>query len=92
MCRLCIKLNVNGLSYSSQFFNNRYRLKQHLKIKIIISLTIISDLSSCDFFLFHTKTYTEDPRYNDTVCYQRFAVKSNLLLIIKKLDMDPSKA
>ena len=25
-----------------------------------------------------------DPRYNNTVCYQRFAV-------IKKLDMDPSK-
>ena len=34
------------------------------------------------------------PRYNDSVCYQRFCckiVKSNLLLQ-KKLDRDPSKA
>ena len=23
---------------------------------------------------------TEDPRYNDAVCYQKYAVKSNLLL------------
>ena len=71
------------------FFNNRYRLKQHLKIKIIISLTIISDLSSCDFFLFHTKTYTEDPRYNDTVCYQRFCCKIEFAVSYKEILYGP---
>ena len=33
----------------------------------------------------------EDPRYNDSVCYQRFCCKIEFV-IIKKLDMDPSKA
>ena len=34
---------------------------------------------------------TEDPRYNDSVCYQRFCVKIGFP-VIKKLDMDPLKA
>ena len=34
---------------------------------------------------------TEDPRYNDSVCYQRFCCKIEFA-VIKKLDMDPSKA
>ena len=33
---------------------------------------------------------TEDPRYNDSVCYQRFCCKIEFA-VIKKLDMDPSK-
>ena len=35
--------------------------------------------------------YTEDRRYNDTVCYQRFCCKIEFAFI-KKLDMDPPKA
>ena len=34
---------------------------------------------------------TENPRYNDTVCYQRFCCKIEFA-VIQKLDMDPSKA
>ena len=34
---------------------------------------------------------TEDPRYNDNVCYERFCCKIEFA-VIKKLDMDPSKA
>ena len=34
---------------------------------------------------------TEDPHYNDSVCYQRFCCKIEFA-VIKKLDMDPSKA
>ena len=34
---------------------------------------------------------TEDPCYNDSVCYQRFCYKIKFAAI-KKLDMDPSKA
>ena len=33
----------------------------------------------------------EDPRYNDSVCYQRFFCKIEFG-VIKKLDMDTSKA
>ena len=33
---------------------------------------------------------TEDPRYNDSVCYQRFCCK--IEFAVKTLDMDPSKA
>ena len=33
----------------------------------------------------------EDLRYNDSVCYQRFCCKIEFA-VIKKLDMDPSKA
>ena len=36
-------------------------------------------------------TFTEDPRYNDSVCYQRFCYKTEFA-VIKKLNMDPSKA
>ena len=31
---------------------------------------------------------TADPRYNDSVCYQRFYCKIEVA-VIKKLDMDP---
>ena len=34
---------------------------------------------------------TEDPRYNDSVCYQRFCCKIEFA-VIKELDIDPSKA
>ena len=34
---------------------------------------------------------TENPRFNDSVCYQRFCCKIEYA-VIKKLDMDPSKA
>ena len=34
---------------------------------------------------------TVDPRYNDTVCYQRFGCKIEFA-VIKKLNMDPSEA
>ena len=46
-----------------------------------------------DFFgLFRKgKTYTEDPHYNDTVCYLRFCCEVEFA-VIKKLDMGPSKA
>ena len=37
-----------------------------------------------------SKSITEDPRYNDSVCYQRFCCKIKFA-VIKKLDMDPSK-
>ena len=33
----------------------------------------------------------EDPRYNNSVCYQRFCCKIEFA-VIKKLDMDQSKA
>ena len=37
--------------------------------------------------------YTEDPRYNDTLCYQRFCCYMYIkFAVVKKLDMDPSKA
>ena len=36
-------------------------------------------------------SYTEDPRYNDSVCYKRFGCKIEFA-DIKKLDMDQSKA
>ena len=47
----------------------------------------------------HTKIYikkekqpvTEDPRYNDSVCYLRFCCKIEFA-VIKKLDMGASKA
>ena len=47
----------------------------------------IPDLSS------NTLQYlnTEDPRYNDSVCYQRFCCKIESA-VIKKLDMNPSEA
>ena len=35
--------------------------------------------------------FTEDPRYNDSVCYQRFCCKIEFS-VIKKLEMDPSNA
>ena len=36
---------------------------------------------------------TENPRYNDSVCYQRFCCKIEFTVIhVKKLDMDPSEA
>ena len=35
--------------------------------------------------------YTEDTRYNDTVCYQRLCCSIEFA-VIKKLDMDPTKA
>ena len=38
-----------------------------------------------------TFAYTEDPCYNDTVCYQRFYCKIEFA-VIKELDMYPSKA
>ena len=34
---------------------------------------------------------TEDPHYNDSVCYQRFCCKIEFA-VIKKLDREPSKA
>ena len=34
---------------------------------------------------------TEDPHYNDSVCYQRFCCKFEFA-VIRKLDMDPSRA
>ena len=34
---------------------------------------------------------TEDPRYNDSVCYQRICCKIEFA-VIKELDIDPSKA
>ena len=34
---------------------------------------------------------TEDPRYSDSVCYQRLCCKIEFA-VIKKLDLDPSKA
>ena len=37
------------------------------------------------------RNITENPCYNDSVCYQRFCCK-NEFAVIKKLDMDPSKA
>ena len=41
--------------------------------------------------IFSNLMNTEDPRYNDSVCYQRFWCKIEFA-IIKKLDMDLSKA
>ena len=38
----------------------------------------------------NTRT-TEDPRYNDSVCFQRFCCKIEFA-VMKKLDMDVSKA
>ena len=35
--------------------------------------------------------HTEDPRYNDSVCYQRFCCKIEFA-VIEQLDMDPSIA
>ena len=35
--------------------------------------------------------YTEDPRYNDSVFYQRFCYKIEFA-VIKKLDLGPCKA
>ena len=40
---------------------------------------------------FVLQSSTENPRYNDSVCYQRFCCKIEFALI-KKLDMDMSKA
>ena len=37
------------------------------------------------------QTSTENPRYNDSVCYQQSCRKIEFA-VIKKLDMDPSKA
>ena len=37
------------------------------------------------------QNYTEDPRYNDSVCYQRLGCKIEFA-VIKKLGMNPSKA
>ena len=34
--------------------------------------------------------FTEDPRFNDNVCYQRFCCKIEFA-VLKKLDRDPSK-
>ena len=34
---------------------------------------------------------TDDPHYKDSVCYQRLCCKIEFA-VIKKLDMDPSKA
>ena len=39
----------------------------------------------------HSIVHTEDPRYNDSVCYQKFGCKIEFA-VIKKLDMDPYKA
>ena len=44
-----------------------------------------------NLFFFYLGTGTENPRYNDTVCYQIFFCKIEFA-VIKKLDMDPSKA
>ena len=37
------------------------------------------------------KSSTEDPYYNDSVCYQRFCCKIEFA-VLKKLDIDPSTA
>ena len=43
------------------------------------------------FTLYPAPPSTEDPRYNDSVCYQIFCCKIEFA-VVKKLDMDPSKA
>ena len=42
-------------------------------------------------FMKRRKHHTDDPRYDDSVCYQTFRCKIEFA-VIKKLDMDPSKA
>ena len=73
------------------------------KIEIVISQNQISDITKSYLLLYaslqalkrvkHTEysRNTEDPRNNDSVCYQRFCCKIEFA-VIKKLDMDPSKA
>ena len=60
-------------------------LSQYLKLLRYSPYTTpcqqIIDLTHC----------TEDPRYNDSICYQRLCCKIEFA-IIKKLDMDTSKA
>ena len=46
---------------------------------------------TCIDWSMELKTNTEDPRYNDSVRYQRFCCKIEFA-VIKKLDMDLSKA
>ena len=41
--------------------------------------------------IFYNDRNTEDPRYNDSVCYQRFCCKIDFA-VIKKFEMDASKA
>ena len=53
----------------------------NLFITIIIIISSSSSSSSSS---------TEDPRYNDSVCYQRFGCKIEFALV-KKIDMYPSK-
>ena len=59
-------------------------------LAILISLTRVFDVIGISGEYLHLY-YTEDPRYNDSVCYQRFCYKVEFA-VIKKLDMDPSKA
>ena len=43
----------------------------------------------CIYHFLPRERTTEDPRYNDNICYQRFCCKIELA-VIKKLDVDPS--
>ena len=57
------------------------------------SLSFSEDV--CRYFIIYSFPYraqcTEDPRYNDSVCYHRFCCEIEFA-VIKKLDVDPSKA
>ena len=59
-------------------------------LKYIMSRTNWKYVVHVNFTLLHI-TCAEDPRYNDSVCYQRFCCQIEFA-VIKKLDMDPSKA
>ena len=62
-----------------------------LQIITIAALLVLKKKKNKKHFRNVVKTYTEDPRNNDSLCYQTFCGKIEFA-VIKKLDMDPSTA
>ena len=70
------------VSHNGYMYRTKCLVKFHVR-EVVVYISILSEVGF--------KRYTEDPRYNDSVCYQRFCCKIEFA-VLKKLDRDPSKA
>ena len=79
------KNNGNGMGAGSQLF--------YLRIFAVLFSDFLISYKTIKLqrHIFYNDRNTEDPRYNDSVCYQRFCCKIDFA-VIKKFEMDASKA
>ena len=87
--------NVVNLHHLMMFQQQKVEILHHLSDANCPPIIVGTSLPHMGFLIFLLQTIllpvTEDPRYNDTVCYQRFCCKIKFA-VIKKLYVDPSKA